>query len=197
MLWRRPDDTSDVGVGHPARDLVVRPPEVRRAAAERFAGRDRRPGHELDAEVPLDLVADRVQLGGVEVGDPVIRAPPVEHVLGRPPVQPRVDLRAPTDTAALGVGDRRAPDRGGDATGAVLPVHLLERERHDVALPDQLALLDDEDLEPCLGEQRGRRALHQPRIRRPARRREPEPNDCYPTALPSGLVVGHVSHTYA
>ena len=40
---------------------------------------------------------------------------------------------------------------------AVLPVHLLERERHDRALLDPLALLDDKHVEAGLGEHRSSR----------------------------------------
>ncbi len=78
-------------------------------------------------------------------------------VFGGAAVQPGVDLRAATGAAALGVGDRRATEGRGHAAGAVLPIHLLERERHDLALAHERALLDDDDVETGLGEQRCRR----------------------------------------
>ena len=84
-------------------------------------------------------------------------APAVEHVLRRAPVQPAVDLRAAAGAAPLGVGDRWTAERRGHAAGAVLAVHLLQRERDDVALAHERALLDDEDVEAGLGEQRRRR----------------------------------------
>ena len=58
-------------------------------------------------------------------------APAVEHLGRRAPVEAAVDLGAAAGAAPLGVGDRRQPEGDGDAAGAVLAVHLLERERHD------------------------------------------------------------------
>ena len=78
-------------------------------------------------------------------------------LLGRAAVEAAVDLGAAAGAAPLGVGDRREAERRGDAAGAVLAVHLLERERHDLALADERALLEHEHVEAGLGEQRRRR----------------------------------------
>ena len=124
----------------------------------RLARRGVGAGHGLHRQLPLDLVADGVELVGAEAGDVVRRAPAVQHVLGRAAVQAAVDLRPAADAAALGVGDRREADRRGHAAGPVLAVHLLERERHDLALADVGALLQHEHVEAGLGQHgRGRR----------------------------------------
>ncbi len=97
-----------VGVVHPAGDLVVAPAERGGAAAQRLAGRRLFAGHGLDGQLLLDLVADPVELVGVEVDQAAVPAPAVEDLLRRPAVEPAVDLGAAAGAAALGVGDRRA-----------------------------------------------------------------------------------------
>ena len=148
-----------VGVVHPTGDLVVPPAERRRAAAQCLAGRRLFAGHGLDGQHLLDLVADPVELVGVEVDQPAVAAPAVEDLFRRPAVEPAVDLGAAARAAALGVGDRGQADGRGDAAGPVLPVHLLEGERRDVTLADERTLLQHDDVEPGLGQdRRGRRA---------------------------------------
>ena len=68
-------------VGHPARDLVVAPAEAGGPAAQGVAGRADVAGHALHGQHLLDLVADLVELVGLEVGDVVVacasgRGPP-------------------------------------------------------------------------------------------------------------------------
>ena len=158
MLRRRAAAGIGAGVGHPAGDLAVVPAEPFGAGAQAIARRRRRPGKGLHRQLRLDLVADRVQLADVEIVERVLLGATAEDVLRRAPVQPGVDLRAATGAAPFGVGDRRTAEGRGDATGAVLAVHLLQRERDDVALANELAFLDDDDVETRLGEQRRRRA---------------------------------------
>ena len=101
----------------------------------------------------------RVELVELEVGDAVLGPPLGDDVLRRPAVEAAVDLRAAADAAALRVGDGGEAERGRHAAGAVLAVHLGERERGDLALLDVRALLGDEHVETGLGEQRcGRRS---------------------------------------
>ena len=137
MLCRAPVAGVAAGrVGHPARDLArgasrARP---RRGAAPRWPASGRRApvctsrSRSTSSQMAYELVGGRSPAIGV------LGAPPVEHVLGRAAVQAAVDLGAAAGAAALGVGDRREAERDGDAAGAVLAVHLLERERHDLAL---------------------------------------------------------------
>ena len=149
-----------VGVHHPAGDLLVAPAELGGAAAQRLAGR-RLGARARSARTARARPRRRWRRGrpSVEVGDAVLVAPAGEDVLGRPAVEPAVDLGAAAGAAALGVGDGREAERGGHAAGAVLAVHLLERERHDLALAHERALLEHEDVEAGLGQQRrGRRA---------------------------------------
>ena len=141
------------GVVHPARALVVTPPEPLGATAQRLAGGQVGARHGLHGEFLLHLVARGVQVGRVEVVDGL--APAIEHVLRRAPVQAAVDLGPAAGAAALGVGDRRGAERRRDPAGAVLAIHLLERERHGLALPDERTLLDHEHVVAGLGEQGG------------------------------------------
>ncbi len=179
------------------------PAEAFGTPTQQLAGRDRRAGQRLNGQFRLDLLADRVQLADVEIVEAIGRPPPVDDLLRGAPVQPGVDLRAASGAAALGVGDRRAADRRSDPAGAVLAVHLLERERHDVALVDEVAFLHDEHVESRFGEQRCRRA---------AACTGPDDEDVgtggqtvdglqaghrRQRAAPSAAVAGHVSHTYA
>ena len=78
-----------------------------------------------------------------------------QRLLGRSPVETAVDLGPTAGAAALGVGDRRPTESDRDAARSVLTVHLLQRERHDLALVDPAAFLDDEHVTARLGEQRG------------------------------------------
>ena len=159
MLRRRRRAGVGAGVGHPAGDLAVLPAEPCGAGAQALA---RRGSAGRAAVCTLSSASTSsqicVQLVDVEIVEAVVVAPAPQHVLGWAPVQPGVDLRPAADAAPLGVGERRAAEGGGDAAGAVLAVHLLERERDDLALADELALLDDDDVEAGLGEQGRRRA---------------------------------------
>ena len=150
-------------VVHPPRDLVVAPAERRRAAPERLTRRRVGAGNGLHGELPLDLVADRVQVAGVEIADAVAGAPTVDDLLRGAAVEPAVDLGATSGAAPLGIGDRRAAEGDGDAAGPVLAVHLLERERDHLALADERPFLEDEHVEPGLGEDGCRRRSAGPR----------------------------------
>ena len=144
-----------VGVGHPAGDLVVLPAQSIGTAAQDVARRRVLARNLLHAERRLDLFTDREQVVGGEVLDPILRPPRVERRFGRTPVEPAVHLGATAGTAALGIGDRRQPERHGDPARSVLPIHLLERERHDAALLDPGAFFDDQDVVACLCEHSG------------------------------------------
>ena len=102
-----------------------------------------RAGHGLHRAAPArPRRRSRTSSSVVEVGDAVLVPPAVEDVLGRAAVEAAVDLGAAAGAAALGVGDRREAEGRRDAAGAVLAVHLLERERHDLALADQRPFLE-------------------------------------------------------
>ena len=128
-------------------------------------------------------------------------APAPQHVLGWPPVQPGVDLGPAADAAPLGVGERGVTEGGGDPAGSVLTVHLFERERDDIALANELALLDDDHVEAGLGEQGRRRtsARAGPDDEHVGGRWEVvdrgQRQRCRQRGAPSAAVAGQVSHT--
>ena len=166
MLWRRPSMAASPGVRHPARDLVVAPAEARpRRAAARRSPASRRRARAAQRGRCSTSSQIRTSSSDSRSATPCSVAPPVHDVLGRPTVEAAVDLRAAADAAALGVGDRGEAEGGGHPAGAVLAVHLGERERDDLALGDVGPLLGDEHVEAGLGEQRGSRSLR----RRPTR----------------------------
>ena len=155
------------GVVHPAGTLVVTPPEPLGTTAQRLAGGQVGARHGLHGELLLHLVARGVDVGRVEVVDGL--APAVEHVLRRTPVQAAVDLGPATGAAALGVGDGRGAERRSDPAGTVLAIHLVERERHGLALADERSLLDHEHVVAGLGEQARPSARRRHRTRSRAR----------------------------
>ena len=86
----------------------------------------------------------------------VVTTPTIERLRRGSAVEAAVDLGAAAGATALGVGDRREPERDGHTTGAVLAIHLFQRERHDRTLGHPRAFLDDDHVEARLGEDRGR-----------------------------------------
>ena len=122
-------------VGHPAGDLLVAPAEAAGAAAQRLAAAGLAPGHGLHGESRSTSSQIAYSSSAVDSRRSACSVRQRSRTSsGRPAVQAAVDLGAAADAAPLGVGDRREADRRRDAAGAVLAVHLLQRERHDLAL---------------------------------------------------------------
>ena len=126
---------------------------------------------------------------------PYSRAPPLERLGRGAPVEAAVHLGASAGAATLGVRDRRESEGDRDAAGAVLAVHLLQRERHDRTLLDPRPLLDHDHVEAGLGEDRRRGGAAGSRS---------DDQDvavvadrCGHDAAPVLVVAGHVSHTNA
>ena len=128
MLRRRPSRASgprrSPSTGGSRRGASRGRPRLAVCLARRRVGA----GDRLHGELPFDLVADRVQVDGVEIGDAVAGAPTVDDLLRRATVETAVDLGTASGAAPFGVGDGGPAEGDGDAAGAVLAVHLLERE---------------------------------------------------------------------
>ena len=130
---------------HPARDLVVAPAEARRRrdASASLAG-VAAPG--TSCTDSSRSTSSQISYSSTESKSAMwcSRRHRSSVSSGRAAVEPAVDLRPAPGAAALGVGDRRYADGRRDAAGTVLAVHLLERERRDLTLADERALLHDD-----------------------------------------------------
>ena len=138
---------------HPARDLAVAPVECRGTTTQDLARRGWTARNGGDVDGLLDLVGDRFELVDVEALDAEVATPPFDDVERWAEVETAVHLGAAAGAPALGVRDRRQPERHGDTAGSVLAVHLVERERGDRVLVDPGALFDDQHVEAGLGQQ--------------------------------------------
>src|SRR5207249_6164883 len=103
-------------------------------------------GHRPDAELRLDALEVRTEIGLARARDAVTLGPLVEDVVGRAVARPRVDRRGAADATAQRVRDGRTPEGAGHAAVTEEEIDHLPRVRAEVPAGEEPALLEEDDV---------------------------------------------------